>query len=117
MRVKLDGYKLQVGIKHTNVCYGFVNWFRGKFPTRETDLATVWEAMTTPAWMTWFLCDKRIQTYEMVHLGYRIDEAGGGENPGAIGFKWTAPYEDAAQCDLIRLAMPGELLEALMEGA
>jgi len=105
----VDGYLIFNGVQtHSSVCRSFRTWFAEHF--REVgDFKEVYNQIDSPQWLCFFLADWELFG-EQAELGYIYDQAFGPD-----GLDWGYHTNDKPACDLIRKAMPYQLVLALME--
>ena len=104
---------LIVGTRHICVCEEFAKWFRHKFGG-EAALQDVWEAMTCPAWMLWVTTHTCMPQHLQELMEGCVGEVGRAMNDPHFLFLYGDKC-DRPLARKIRLVMPGELLEALLE--
>jgi len=91
-----------------HVCPVFRTWFAEHF--REAgDFQKVYNQIESPEWLCFFLCEWELFG-DQAKLGFDCDKSF-----GPNGLDWTNSTTDKSACNLIRKAMPYELVLALME--
>lgn len=104
----VDGYlKFNDVRSRASVCQEFQNWFSNHSP-RGGDFKAVYNNIECPEWLCYFLHSWDL--FGEGRLGWIFDHAF-----GAPGLNWRNPTTDKPACDLIRKAMPYQLVLALME--
>ena len=91
----------------TSVCREFQKWFKKQFGD-SADFELVYNGITSPEWLCFFLADWNL--FGENNQGFILDRSF-----GQWGFNWDYPTTDKPACDLIRKAMPYQLVLALME--
>lgn len=89
------------------VCREFQKWFKKQFGD-SADFELVYNGITSPEWLCFFLADRSL--FGENNLGFILDRSF-----GQWGLEWSRPTNDKPACDLIRKAMPYQLVLALME--
>jgi len=89
------------------VCREFQKWFKEQFG-ENADFELVYNGINSPEWLCFFLDDWSL--FGENNLGFILDRSF-----GQWGLEWSRPTNDKPACDLIRKAMPYQLVLALME--
>lgn len=93
---------------NVHVCRRFRAWFAENFKDGG-DFKKVYNQIESPEWLCFFLCEWELFG-DQAKLGFDCDRAF-----GPNGLDWISHTTDKPACDLIRKAVPYELVLALME--
>jgi len=89
------------------VCGRFQKWFKEQLG-ESADFELVYNSINSPEWLCFFLADWNL--FGENNLGWGLDQSF-----GECGLDWSEVTTDKPACNLIRKAMPYELVLALME--
>lgn len=97
-------------IKKINVCLSFFHWFSKRFKNKKPQLQEVWKAIKVPNWLLYAATTEKLFGWRCCDIAYQISDSfcQAGIEIDMCGFQ-----RGPSECDLIRLALPGELMEAL----